>query len=122
MVKQEPLEEFWVVIDLLSNYEVSNYGRVVNVKTQRELKATPNGKGYPQVKLYHNGLFYSVYIHRLVAAAFFVDYEEGVEVKHLNGNLQDNGVLNLSIGPNSVRQRDDRRIDSTTAMMDAYYN
>lgn len=103
MAKHEPLEEYWVVIDLLSNYEVSNYGRVVNLRTQRELKNTPNGKGYCQVKLYHNGEFYAVYVHRLVAKAFFVDYDEGVEVKHLNGNLQDNGVLNLSIGPKNVR-------------------
>lgn len=122
MVKREPLEEYWVVVDLLSNYEVSNYGRVVNIKTQRELRACANGRGYHQVKLYHNGEFYSVYIHRLVAKAFFVDYEEGVEVKHINGNLQDNGVLNLSIGPNSVRQREDQRVDSTTAMVDAYCN
>jgi len=101
MVKHVPLEEYWVAIDLLPNYVVSNYGRVVNVRTQRELKACPNGKGYPTVKLYHNGVPHQVYVHRLVAKAFFVDYAAGVEVKHLNHNLKDNGVLNLSIRPRS---------------------
>lgn len=97
MLKHVPLEEYWVAVDLLPNYVVSNYGRVVNVHTQRELKACPNGNGYPQVKLYHKGTPHTVYVHRLVAMAFFVDYEAGVDVKHLNNNLEDNGVLNLSI-------------------------
>ena len=102
MFRPEPLEEYWVVVDLLPNYEVSNYGRVVNISTQRELKACPNGQGYPQVKLYHKGTPHTVYVHRLVAAAFFVDYESGVDVKHLNNNLTDNGILNLSIRPKKV--------------------
>lgn len=106
MFEKEPLEEFWVAVELLPNYEVSNYGRVINIRTQRELKACPTGKGYSQVKLYYKGVSYPVYVHRLVAMAFFVDYEEGIEVKHLNENLSDNGVLNLSIGPNKVRKRD----------------
>lgn len=106
MLRQEPLEEYWVAVELLPNYEVSNYGRVINVNTQRELKSCPTGAGYHQVKLYHNGVCRPVYVHRLVAMAFFVDYEEGIEVKHLNENLDDNGVLNLSIGPNKVRRRE----------------
>jgi hypothetical protein len=97
MLKHMPIEEYWVAVDLLPNYMVSNYGRVINVNTQRELKACPNGQGYPQVKLYHKGTPHTVYVHRLVAMAFFVDYESGADVKHINNNLLDNGVLNLTI-------------------------
>ena len=106
MFRQEPLEEFWVAVELLPNYEVSNYGRVINVRTQRELKACANSGGYRHVKLYYKGIPYSVYVHRLVAMAFFVDYEEGIEVKHINENLDDNGVFNLTIGSKKVRQRE----------------
>lgn len=97
-------EEYWVTLDLLPNYAISNYGRVVNINTERELKASKNDSGHLKVDLYHNGKQKQVYVHRLVAKAFFVDYEEGREVGFINGNKEDCGVLNLTILPRKVRK------------------
>lgn len=95
---KERLEEVWVPIVGFSNYAVSNYGRVENVKTGRELKPYFTGKGYLQVKLFSNGVRRPKYVHRLVAQAFFLYYEEGVAVCHKNGIFTDNGVFNLTLG------------------------
>lgn len=92
------MDEVWVAHDLLPNYAVSNYGRVVNVKTNRELKPSPDKGGYFRVVLYHKGVPYPIYVHRLVAKIFFLNYAEGVEVKHISEDKSDNSVLNLTLG------------------------
>lgn len=92
------LEELWVTFDLLPNYAVSNYGRVVNVKTNRDLRPSADANGYMRVALYNKGVRHETYVHRLVAKAFFLNYEEGVEVKHKNRVFTDNTVLNLTLG------------------------
>lgn len=94
----EHLEEFWVTFDLLPNYAVSNYGTVLNVKRDRELKPSPDKNGYLRVSLYHNCVRHEVYVHRLVAKAFFLNYEDGVEVLHKSEDKTDNSVLNLTLG------------------------
>lgn len=95
---QTEIDEVWVGIELLSNYLVSNFGRVVNVHTGRELKACPDSNGYMRVALYQRGIRHDAYVHRLVAKAFFLNYAEGIEVKHKSEHKQDNSVLNLTLG------------------------
>lgn len=93
------LEELWVTIDGLENYEVSNFGRVFSIKTGREIKPQRTKKGYYKVQLYRNGRRYDCFVHRLVAKCFFLNYAEGVEVKHIDQeHKEDNGVLNLTLG------------------------
>jgi len=92
------LDEYWVTFDALPNYAVSNYGTVLNVNRDRELKPFPDANGYLRVVLYHKGIRHEVYVHRLVARAFFLNYQEGVEVKHINDDKNDNSVLNLTLG------------------------
>lgn len=94
----EPVDEVWVGLDELPNYSVSNYGRVVNNTTGRDLKPSPDGNGYLRVCLFHKGIRHWVYVHRLVAKVFFLNYKEGIEVKHKNKDLKDNSVLNLTLG------------------------
>jgi hypothetical protein len=95
------VDELWVAVNGFPNYQVSNYGRVVN-KRGRELRARVDDSGFCNVALYDNGFRRDVGVHRLVAQAFFVDYHADVEVYHLNDNREDNAVLNLSLG-NKVR-------------------
>lgn len=90
-------EEIWVEVGV-GAYEVSNFGRVVNANTGRDLTPSPDKKGYLRVALYHKGKRHDVPVHRLVARAFFLNYAPGVEVKHKNENLEDNSVLNLTLG------------------------
>lgn len=92
------MDEYWVTLDGLPNYSISNYGRVVNNLTERELKPRPNANGDLIVSLYHNGKRYDTYLRRLVALCFFLNYREGIEVKHINGNQNDCSVLNLTLG------------------------
>lgn len=72
--------EDWEPINLngLSNYEVSNKGRVRNKKTGRILKGAPDQNGEQIVSLTENGVKRSYRIKKLVAEAFMesprVDY------------------------------------------------
>jgi hypothetical protein len=95
------VDELWVVVDGFPNYQVSNYGRVVN-KRGMELRARVDDSGFCNVALYDKGYRRDIGVHRLVAKAFFVDYHDDVEVYHINDNREDNAVLNLSLG-NMIR-------------------
>lgn len=99
------LDEVWVEIGV-GAYEVSNFGRVLNGNTGRDLTPSPDKNGYLRVALYYKGVRHDVYVHRLVARAFFLNYAKGVEVKHKNGNKDDNAVLNLTLGA-GCRKGDD---------------
>lgn len=91
------LEEQWVTLDILPNYEVSNYGRIFNLKTGKERIPKPGKRGYMRVKLYRKGRKYNVYVHRLVAQCYFLNYNAHIGVEHKNGNKSDNSVLNLTL-------------------------
>lgn len=110
--KQEELEELmdekWVEIDGLERYAVSSYGRVINQERGNELKPSPDKNGYFRVGLSKNGEVYHVYVHRLVAFAFFLNYKAGIEVLHRNEDKSDNSVLNLYLGANCRKGVDGR--------------
>jgi hypothetical protein len=93
------VEEVFVEIPMFPNYAVSNYGEVINQKTNRELKpwVTKKAGGKLMVKLYRAGMAHNFFVHRLVAQAFFIDYDDVVEVYHLSENKQDNCVTNLHL-------------------------
>lgn len=90
-------EELWVPVEGFPNYEVSNYGRVVNVTTGRDLKATEHKTGYLKIKLFKNNVRYYFYLHRLVARAFFVDYREDRAVELINEIRSDCTVANITL-------------------------
>lgn len=92
------MEELFVPIEGYPNYQVSNYGRVVNVKHDRDLTPTPGGReGYFKVRLYNEGVHQDYYVHSLVAAGFFLHFAECNGVSHLSSDLSDNSVGNLSL-------------------------
>lgn len=93
----ELIDEFWVAIPKFENYEVSNYGEVVNTDTGRTLRCIPKATGHVYVGLCKNGNREFFLVARLVAQAFFLNYAEDVVVKHKNGILSDNTVLNLTL-------------------------
>lgn len=91
------IEEFWESIEEYPNYAISNYGTVINLKTEKELKQTKNAKGYLTVRLSKTGQRTTFLIHNLVAGAFFLNYKKGAKVRHKNGIKSDNTVLNLTL-------------------------
>lgn len=117
------MKEIWKDIkDFEGIYQVSNLGNVRSLdrkvfnkgnnswcnKKGRILKPTKDKGGYLYVGLHdkENAKTSSVKIHRLVAFAFCIGYEYGLEVNHKNGNRQDNRSENLEWVTRSQNIRD----------------
>lgn len=91
------MKEEWVEIEGYPNYAVSNYGNVLNIQRDRILTPRPNDEGHLRVSLSNGGIVRDFYIRRLVAAAFFIDYDPRHQVFHWNDNKEDNSVTNLRL-------------------------
>lgn len=75
-------------------YQISSYGNVKNIKTNKLLTGDINNVGYKRVTLYlpNKKRFF---VHRLVASCFCDGYEEGLIVNHKDGNKLNNCAENL---------------------------
>lgn len=90
-------EEHWSEIEGYPGYEVSNYGEVISIKTGDSLVQKKMANGALKVRLFKDGKRTGVYVHDLVAAAFFENYVPGMKVSHRNKIKTDNSVLNLTL-------------------------
>ena len=98
------MEQYATVKDY-PNYAVSNWGDVLNIKTQRILKREDNGNGYSQVVLSNNGIPKTIKVHRLVAL-HFIDNPNNYEcVDHIDRNRTNNNIDNLRWVDRSQNQR-----------------
>jgi hypothetical protein len=95
--------EKWVEIPGYGKrFQVSNTGKVCIVGLNFEKKQLPvrfdksERGGYLTVRLQIGGKSYTKYIHRLVAEAYIPNHMNKLEVKHRNGNKQDNRLKNLA--------------------------
>ena len=86
--------EIYVTIQGYSNYEISNIGSVRNVKTGRILKSITN-TGYYTVELRNENGRKIFYIHRLIAIHFITNPNNLPYIDHIDGNTQNNSILNL---------------------------
>lgn len=83
-------------IEIEPGYFVTRDGRVFSRK--RQLCASPNVIGYPQVTLRIAGRQCSRTVHRLVCRAFHGEPKPGQEVRHLDGTRSNNHADNLAWG------------------------
>lgn len=95
------MSEVWKKIPGFHNrYSVSSRGRVRNDENGRIRK--PNkmkkGVGYWTVGLKDGGKGFTLYLHHLVAAAFLGPTPPGQEIRHRNGDPDENGKDNLLFG------------------------
>ena len=71
----------------------NNYGQ--NVK-KCLLKHTINCKNsYSSIRICVNGICKAMYVHRIVVMAFTKDFNERLDVDHIDGNKQNNNLCNL---------------------------
>ena len=76
-------------------YQVSNLGRVKNIKFNRSLKQSYDSYGYLIVVLSKDGCHRTRTVHRLVAETFIPNENKHKQVNHKDENKQNNNVENL---------------------------
>lgn len=88
--------ELWkAVIEYEGLYEISDLGKLKNLKTGHITCGHKNQLGYMVCGLRRNGKSKSFFIHRLVAAAHIENPDNKPLVNHKNGVRHDNRVINL---------------------------
>ena len=87
--------ETFVKIEGFDNYEVSNLGKVRNIKSGRILKPFPNRDGYLGHSLCENNKRKHLYLHRIIATAFIDNPGKKPQVNHIDENKLNNDLSNL---------------------------
>ena len=87
--------ETFVKIEAFEKYEVSNLGRVRNMKNGRVLKPKLNKNGYLRHCLSENNKQKFLYLHRIIATAFIDNPEKKPCVNHIDENKTNNDLSNL---------------------------
>ena len=86
--------EIWKPLRNFPSYNGSSEGRIMNIKTQRIMKAFINEKGYVQVCLRKNNKQYTVRVAQVIADTFLGEHP-GMDVTYKNGNRSDVSADNL---------------------------
>ena len=85
-MEEEILKE-WKIIKEAEGYEVSNYGDVRNIKTQKLIVGSTDRDGYPRVMIKNNdGKRITRFRHRLAAQAFLENPNNYPVVNHKDEN------------------------------------
>ncbi len=102
MMNRYPDEE-WKLIEFdekiseKEKFKISNYGRLLNCKGEKEFLVKPsftNGYQSLALRLKKTGRTTSRYVHKIVAQ-HFLEQKDAIYVIHLNYNKKDNRVTNL---------------------------
>ena len=88
-------EEIWKPIQDCYDYEISNLGRVKNIKTGKYLKSCIRPDGYVNISLCVNNKTKNCKVHRLIAQAFIPNPENKPTVNHIDRNRSNNSISNL---------------------------
>lgn len=90
------MAEVWKdIVGYEGSYQVSNFGKVYSLKTNKILKGCNCKNGYERLVLRKDGKSFSCTVHRLVANAFIDNPEQHPIINHKDENPQNNRVDNL---------------------------
>lgn len=87
--------ETFVKIKGFENYEVSNLGKVRNIKSGRILKPFLHKNGYLTHQLSEHNKRKTLLLHRIIATAFIDNPDEKPCVNHIDENKLNNDLSNL---------------------------
>ena len=87
--------ETFVKIEGFEKYEVSNLGKVRNIKSGRILKPHLNHNGYLKHHLYRHDKQKELFLHRIIAIAFIDNPGKKPQVNHIDENKLNNDLSNL---------------------------
>lgn len=92
------MQEIWKVIDGFPDYEVSNLGKVISLRSGIILEHGISSTGYATVNLFIEETQFNKQVHRLVAEAFvpnpnpnnkkIVNHKNGIKLDNTNTNLE----------------------------------
>ena len=85
------------------NYIADTNGFIIN-KKGNILKESFVSTGYKQVTLCNNGKLRNVLVHRIIAETFLENKENKPQVNHINGNKNDNRLVNIEWNTRSENQ------------------
>ena len=86
-------------------------------KKNRKLTPSKNEYGYLRVFLTKNGITKGITIHKLMSITFLGERKECMQVRHLDGNKENNSLLNLKYGT-ALENAKDRKLHLKTAFGD----
>ena len=87
--------EVWEDLSLDTDYAISNYGKLLNKKTNYSFKFCTDNNGYKILKLGKGAGRTSMRLHQLVAKQFVRGEREELVVNHKDGNKENNRYDNL---------------------------
>ena len=87
--------ETFVEIEGFENYEVSNLGKVRNIKSGIVLKPWITKDGYLRHCLYKHNKRKNLLLHRIIATAFIDDPGKKPQINHIDENKLNNDLSNL---------------------------
>jgi hypothetical protein len=94
-------EEIWLPVPHYDGLEASSLGNI-RLNGKMVHKGTMS-HGYQRARV---APYKRETVHKLVALAFYGDKPDGTEIRHLNGNSQDNRAENLAYGTHSENIND----------------
>ena len=98
----------WITIPGYPDYDVSDEGQVRSRRCtkSRILKHYYHRQGYPTVSLMREGKRRCKLVHHLVLLAFVGPRPDGMEIRHIDGDVTNNSLSNLAYGTRSENQSD----------------
>jgi len=88
------MEEYKEILEF-PNYQISNFGNVINIKKNKQMHPYLKKSGYVVIRLSNKGQAVECKIHRLVAIAFITNPDNLPFVNHKDENKSNNHYTNL---------------------------